>query len=69
MISQRISALTFLPPPKAGTNLKDYEEYVQKTKQSEMDFNSGEVSEKRSSIDKKSFTKGRQETLDDVIAT
>ena len=44
-------------------------DYNLKTNQFKMDFNSGEVAEKRNIIDKKIFIKGRQDTLEDGIAT
>ena len=56
MIGQRISVLTFLPPPKEGSlSLREYENYARKTKEREMEFAVGEVAEKRVTIDKNSF--------------
>ena len=69
MIGQRISALTFLPPPKAGSNLREYEAYVSNTKQNEMDAVACEVAENRKIIDKKSFIRGRQDSIQDAMTT
>ena len=70
MIGQRISILTFLPPPKeVSLSLREYENYVRKTKESEMEFAVGEVAEKIVTIDNNSFVEGRQDSYSDAITT
>ena len=68
-LNLRISALSFLPPPKAGSSFQKNEDYVSRTKNSEMEYTVGEVAEKRGAIDKKTFTKGRQSSYLDAVAT
>ena len=63
MIGQRISVLTFLPPPKSGLKLRDYETYVSNTKQNEMDYVSCEVAENRKIIDKNLSSKEDKKRL------
>ncbi len=67
-LSQTISVLSFLPPPKKGED-SDYNSYVQKSKNTNMENAIEERAEKCSAYDKKLFTKGRQNTYQDAIAT
>ncbi len=67
-LSQTISALSFLPPPKKGDD-SDYNMYVQKSKNTSMENAIEERAEKCSAYDKKLFTKGRQNTYQDAITT
>ena len=67
-LSQSISILSFLPPPKKGEDL-DYNMYVQKSKTTKMKDDIEERAEKCSAYNKCLFTKGRQNTYHDVLAT
>ena len=67
-LSQTVSALSFLPPPKKGED-SDYNMYVQKSKNTNMENAIEERAEKCSAYDKKLFTKGRQHTYQDAITT
>ena len=67
-LSQTISVLSFLPPPKKGEDM-DYNAYVQKSKNTSMENAIEERAEKCSAYDKKLFTKGRQNTYQDAITT
>ena len=67
-ITQSLSVLSFLPPPKLGEN-SDYKMYVQRSKETSMEDVVEERPEKCSAYDKKVFTKGRQDTYQDAIAT
>ena len=67
-LSQTISVLSFLPPPKKGDD-SDYNMYVQKSKTTKMEDAIEERAEKCSAYDKRLFTKGRQDTYHDALAT
>lgn len=67
-LSQSISVLSFLPPPRTGEN-EDYRLYVQKSKDTNMEDVVEERPEKCSAYDKKIFTKGRQDSYQDAITT
>ena len=67
-LSQTVSVLSFLPPPKKGED-NEYNAYVQKSKNTNMENAIEERAEKCSAYDKKLFTKGRQNTYQDAITT
>ena len=67
-LSQTISALSFLPPPKKGEDT-EYNQYVQKSKNISMENAIEERAEKCSAYNKKLFTKGRQNTYQNAITT
>ena len=66
-LTQAVSILSFLPPPKKGENL-DYVSYVQKSKETKMEDAIEERAEKCTAYDKKLFIKGRQNTHHDAIS-
>lgn len=66
-LTQTISILSFLPPPKKSENL-DYATYVQKSKETKMEDAIEERAEKCTAYDKKLFIKGRQCTHHDAIS-
>ena len=67
-LSQTVSVLSFLPPPKKGEDT-EYNSYVQKSKNTSMENAIEERAEKCPAYDKKLFTKGRQNTYQDAITT
>ena len=67
-LSQTISILSFLPPPKKWEDI-DYNTYVQKSKNTSMENAIEERAEKSSAYNKKLFTKGRQNMYQDTITT
>ena len=67
-LSQTISVLLFLPPPKKDEDAV-YNMCVQKSKNTSMENAIKERAEKCSAYDKKLFTKGRQTTYQDAITT
>ena len=66
LLSQRVSILNFLQPPKKG-NDEEYQRHVRKSQETHMELAVDESIEKRSAIDKKVFLNGRQDTYHDAV--
>ena len=67
LIKQRVSVLNFLPKPEYGQSKEEYNKYIYRNHASEMEGVVDEAVEKRAAKDKTVFTKGRQETLPDIV--
>jgi len=65
-LKKLFSVLALLAPPANSTD--EYNGYINSSKNIEVDRMLDQPSEKRSSIRKEVFIKGRQESIDDVIA-
>ena len=66
-LTQVISIIFFLPPPKKGENL-DYVPHVKKSKETKLEDAIGKRAEKCIEYDKKSFIKGCQSSHHDIIS-
>ena len=67
LIKQRVSVLNFLPKPEYGQSKEEYNKYINRNHASEMEGVVDEAVEKRAAKDKTVFTKGRQDTLPDIV--
>ena len=65
-LKKSFSILSLLPPPMSATD--EYNGYINSSKNQEVENMLDQPSEKRASVKKEVFIKGKQETLDDVIA-
>ena len=65
-LKKSFSILSLLPPPMSATD--EYNGYINSSKNQEVEYMLDQPSEKRASVKKEVFIKGKQETLDDVIA-
>ena len=65
-LKKSFSILSLLPPPMSAT--EEYNGYINSSKNQEVENMLDQPSEKRASVKKEVFIKGKQETLDDVIA-
>ena len=65
-LKKSFSILSLLPPPMNTTD--EYNVYINSSKNQEVENMLDQPSEKRASVKKEVFIKGKQETLDDVIA-
>ena len=67
LLNKRVSVLNFLAKPEYGQSKDEYKKYISRNNNSEMEGVVDEAVEKRSVKDKTVFTKGRQDTLQDII--
>ena len=67
LLNKRVSVLNFLAKPEYGQSKEEYKKFISRNNHSEMEGVVDEAVEKRSVKDKTVFTKGRQETLQDII--
>ena len=65
-IKKSFNLLTFLPPPSASTD--DYQRYINASRNTEVELLLEQPAEKRSALKKDIFTKGKQDTIDDVVS-
>ena len=65
-IKKSFNFLTFLSPPSASTD--DYQRYVNASRNTEVELLLDQPAEKRSALKKDIFTKGKQESIDDVAS-
>ena len=65
-LKKSFSILSLLPPPMSATD--EYNGYINSSKNQEVENMLDQPSEKRASVKKEVFIKGKQENLDDVIA-
>ena len=65
-IKKSFNFLTFLSPPSTSTD--DYQKYVNASRNTEVELLLDQPAEKRSALKKDIFTKGKQESIDDVVS-